>query len=145
MMRTLEAWYQIAAPYVLSIVRIVAALLFMQHGGQKLLGFPPGGHGMPDPFTLSWVAGMLELVGGGLLALGVFTRPVAFLLSGQMAVAYFMAHAPRGVFPAANGGELAALYCFVFFYLWFAGAGPISIDWLFRRQAAPVEADIHTQ
>ncbi len=134
-MRTLEAWYQQASPYVLSIMRIVVALLFMQHGGQKILGFPPGGHGTPPAFSLIWVAGMLELVGGGLLALGVFTRPVSFVLSGMMAVAYFKAHAVRGFFPVVNGGELAVLYCFVFLYLWFAGAGPVSIDWLCRRKA----------
>lgn len=136
-MQTLEAYYQKSLPYLLSILRIVAALLFLQHGGQKILGFPPSEYGLPQPFTLAWTSGMLELIGGGLLALGAFTRPVAFLLAGEMAVAYFMVHAPRGFFPVVNGGELAVLYCFTFLYLWFAGAGPISIDRFFRRQHQP--------
>lgn len=131
-MRTLEALYRKTSPYALSIFRIVVALLFMEHGTMKILGFPAG-MGPVHQINIIWVAGMLELVGGGLLALGVFTRPVAFVLSGEMAVAYFMAHAPKGFIPAVNGGELAVVYCFAFLYLWFAGAGPVSIDWLFRR------------
>ncbi len=136
-MRTLEAFYQKASPYVWSIVRIVVALLFMEHGSQKLFAYPPSDHGTQPVWSLGWVAGVLEFFGGLFVLIGLGTRPVAFLLSGQMAVAYFMAHAPRGFFPAVNGGELAALYCFVFLAIWFLGAGPISLDALFRRKAAP--------
>ncbi len=122
--RHLEATW---APRMLSVLRIITALLFLAHGSQKLLGFPAS-DGMPDPFTMGWIAGVLELVGGALLVLGLFTRPVAFVLSGQMAVAYFIAHAPQSFFPAQNGGDAAILYCFVFLYLVFAGAGPWSVD-----------------
>lgn len=121
-------------PRVLSLLRIASALLFMQHGTMKLLGFPPS-----DNFddlsllSLSGVAGVLELFGGVLLLVGLFTGPVAFVLSGLMAFAYFLAHAPRGFFPILNDGELAALYCFVFFYLAFAGGGAWSLDALLRR------------
>ncbi|GLK69187.1 DoxX family protein [Hansschlegelia plantiphila] len=134
----LTAW----APRVLSILRIMAALLFMEHGTQKLLGFPVAGDVAPmsPPLaSLPGVAGVFELVGGFLLAIGLFSRPVAFLLSGQMAVAYFLVHtgadfslavetAKASVYPLLNRGELAALYCFVFFYLFFAGPGPWSVD-----------------
>lgn len=115
------------APRVLSILRIVAALIFFEHGSQKLLGFPPTDN-PPGFLSLSWTAGALELIGGALLVLGLFTRPVAFVLSGTMAFAYWLAHAPQSVFPVLNGGDAAILYCFVFFYLVFAGAGPWSID-----------------
>jgi putative oxidoreductase len=115
------------APRVLSILRIVAALIFFEHGTQKLLGFPPS-PGPPALLSLSWIAGALELVGGFLLILGLFTRPVAFILSGEMAFAYFIGHAPRSLFPVLNGGDAAILYCFVFLYLAFAGGGPWSLD-----------------
>jgi len=117
-------------PRVLGLLRIVTALLFMVHGGQKLLGFPPmpEGRSMPDPFTLLWFAGFLELVGGFLVLIGLFTRPVAFVLSGQMAVAYWMAHAPRSIYPALNGGDASILFCFIFLYLVVAGAGAFSVD-----------------
>lgn len=117
------------APRLLSVLRIVAALIFMLHGTQKLLGFPPpaGGAG-PALFTLSWFAGVLELFGGPLLLIGLFTRPVAFILSGQMALAYWIAHAPRSPFPVLNGGDSAILFCFVFLYIAAAGAGPWSVD-----------------
>ena len=121
------------APRVLSILRIVAALLFFEHGTSKLLGFPPSEHSGPEFLSLSWVAGLLELVGGALLVVGLFTRPVAFILSGEMAFAYWMAHAPQSPFPLANGGDAAILYCFVFLYLVFAGGGPWSLDALRRR------------
>ncbi|MGH6865419.1 MAG: DoxX family protein [Methyloceanibacter sp.] len=120
------------APRVLSILRIVAALIFLEHGTSKLLGFPPSEHS-PEAFTLSWVAGLLELVGGLLLLVGLFTRPVAFILSGEMAFAYWMAHAPQSAFPLLNGGDAAILYCFVFLYLAFAGGGPWSVDALWER------------
>lgn len=127
---TLEAW----APRVLSILRIVAALLFFEHGTTKLLGFPPSDHS-PEVLSLSWIAGALELVGGALLIVGLFTRPVAFILSGEMAFAYWMAHAPRSAFPLVNDGDSAVLYCFVFLYLAFAGGGPWSLDALRRRES----------
>ncbi|CTQ31290.1 DoxX family protein [Jannaschia rubra] len=115
------------APRMLSLLRIVAALIFFAHGTDKILGFPDTGR-TPDAFTLGWIAGVIELVGGGLLIAGLFTRPVAFLTSGLMAAAYFIAHAPQSVFPGINGGDAAILYCFVFLYLVFAGPGPWSID-----------------
>lgn len=117
------------APRLRSVLRIVAALLFLQHGTAKLFQFPHVA--MFDNMqllSLTGLAGALELVGGILLVLGLFTRPVAFILSGEMAFAYFIAHAPRGFFPILNGGELAALYCFVFLYLALAGPGPWSMD-----------------
>lgn|SRR5690606_28846808 len=116
------------APRMLSILRIVAALIFMEHGTQKLLGFPPTDGPGPGMFTLPWVAGVLELFGGALLVLGLFTRPVAFILSGEMAFAYWMAHAPQNFFPVNNGGDAAILYCFVFLYIAAAGGGPWSLD-----------------
>lgn len=121
-------------PALLSILRIMTALLFMQHGLQKLFGIPvPPPNGMPPLLSLFGIAGMLEFFGGGLMLVGLFTRPVAFLLSGQMAVAYFMVHAPQGFWPILNKGELAVLYCFVFLFFWAAGAGPWSLDHLWRR------------
>ena len=127
----LEAW----APRVLSVVRIMVALLFLEHGTQKLLGFPAaqGGQALS---MLSGVAGLLELVGGAFLALGLFTRPVAFIVSGEMAVAYFLAHAPRNFFPALNGGDSAILYCFLFLYFVFAGGGAWSIDAVWARKTS---------
>lgn len=124
------------APFVLSIVRIVAALLFMEHGLMKVFHFPGPQPGVPDPLPLMLVAAAwLEILGGGLLALGLFSRPVAFVLSGQMAVAYFLAHYPKSPWPGLNGGDPAILYCFVFFYLVFAGPGPLSLDAMVRRKA----------
>ena len=127
-----SAW----APRLLSLLRIVAALIFMEHGTQKLFGFPPpmGGAG-PAAFSLIWFAAVLELGGGLLLLLGLFTRPVAFVLSGEMAVAYWMAHAPRSPFPAINGGDASILYCFVFLYIAAAGAGAWSVEWARARAA----------
>lgn len=116
-------------PTVLSLLRFMSGLLLMQHGTAKLLGFPP----LPmfadlKVASLVGTAGIIELVGGGLLVVGLFTRAAAFVASGMTAVAYFMVHAPKNFMPIVNGGELAALYCFVFFYLVFAGGGPISLD-----------------
>jgi putative oxidoreductase len=117
------------SPRLLSVLRIMSGLLLLQHGTAKLLGFPVVPNFGNTPLTsLSGIAGILELVGGVLLILGLFTRPTAFILSGMCAVAYFVAHAPRGFYPILNGGELAALYCFVFLYLSAAGAGPWSMD-----------------
>lgn len=126
----LTAW----APRVLSVLRIMSALLFIQHGTVKLLNFPVPYGGTLAPLSLT--AGILELVGGVLLAVGVFTRPVAFILSGQMAVAYFIAHAGSSFYPIVNKGELAILFCFVFLYIFFAGPGPWSRDAARRSSAA---------
>jgi len=115
-------------PETLSLVRIIIALLFLEHGSAKLLGFPPPPNGQPAFMTLMWLQGMIELVGGALLAIGLFTRPVAFILSGNMAVAYFMAHAPKGFFPLLNGGDGAILYCFIFLVFFVAGPGRWSVD-----------------
>jgi len=123
---------------MLSILRIMLGLLFMEHGLAKVLGFPlQPSHAPYALLTLNpGLQGMLELVGGLLLALGLFTRTVAFVLAGDMAVAYFMAHAPRGFFPLLNGGELAIVYCFIFLYFWAAGGGEWSLD----RLRAPASA-----
>jgi putative oxidoreductase len=121
----LEAW----APRMLAVLRIVVALLFIEHGTQKLFGFPPpmGGEG-PPLFSLLGLAAVLEFFGGLLVLVGLLTRPVAFLLAGEMAFAYFIAHAPKSFFPALNGGDAAILYCFVFLYFWVAGPGAWSVD-----------------
>jgi putative oxidoreductase len=120
-------------PYVLSILRIMAGLLFCEHGLSKLFGFPP--HGAMPPFlALEWFAGSIEAAGGILVALGLLTRPAAFLMSGEMAIGYFLDHAPRSFFPLLNGGDAAVLYCFIFLYLVFAGPGPLSLDALVRRR-----------
>jgi len=121
---------------LLAVLRIVIALLFMQHGGQKLLNYPPG-HGTFPLNSLLGVAGALELVGGAFILLGLLTRPVAFILSGEMAVAYFKAHAQRGFWPVQNAGELAVIYCFVFPYLAAAGPGSLSLDSLWGRRRKP--------
>lgn len=127
-----DSWQFGAAPWMLSILRIVAAFLFMEHGGQKLLHFPPSAHPMSNLPPLLLVAGALELFGGLLVLLGVFTRPVAFILSGEMATAYFLQHAPHGFWPINNGGEPAVFYCFFFLYLAAAGGGPFSLERLWR-------------
>ena len=113
-------------------------LLFLEHGLAKILDFPhPPNHAPYALFTLNpGLQGLLELVGGFLLALGLFTRSVAFVLAGNMAVAYFMAHSPRGFFPLLNGGELAIVYCFVFLYFWVAGGGEWSLDRLRAHASA---------
>ena len=121
----------------LAILRVVAALILMQHGSQKLFHYPPSGAPGPvAPLALmsqTGLAGVLEFFGGMLLLLGLFTRPVAFILSGEMAVAYFQVHAPRAFLPIVNRGELAVLLCFVFLYLAFAGGGSWSVDGVMRR------------
>jgi putative oxidoreductase len=115
------------APTMLSVLRLVSGLLFLEHGTSKLLNFPPAARAV-DLATLSGKAAFFELIGGALIALGLFTRPAAFICSGVMAVAYFYAHAPRSFFPVINGGDAAILYCFVFLYIFFAGPGPLSVD-----------------
>lgn len=127
-----------ASLYVLSLLRFVVSFLFIEHGLQKIFGLFGGfgGHGgTAHLFSLFWYAGIIECVGGVLLFFGLFTRPVAFILCGEMAVAYFHAHFPRNPWPIISGGELAALYCFVFLYFLFAGAGPVSLDRLLRKKA----------
>ena len=123
------------SPFFLSLLRAVAGFLLMQHGMQKLFGFPgAGGHMNVQLFSLMGLAGVLECFGGGLVLLGLFTRPIAFILSGEMAFAYFMAHFPANhVWPILNHGGLAVLFCFVFLYLSAAGGGPISLDRALRR------------
>lgn len=122
---SLAAW----SPRLLSVLRVITGLLFMQHGTAKIFGFPYVEMLAGTPlFSIFGLGGLLELVGGALLALGLFTRPTAFILSGEMAVAYFMAHAGQSFFPLINQGELAVLYCFVFLYFAAAGPGPWSLD-----------------
>jgi putative oxidoreductase len=123
-MNRLNAW----APYVLSLLRIVTALLYIQHGTSKMFGFPQPMHGPFELMSLMGLAACLEVFGGLLLLVGLFTRPVAFLLSGEMAAAYFMVHAKQSFYPLLNGGDSVILFCFVFLYLVFAGAGPWSVD-----------------
>ena len=123
------------APRLLSLLRMVASFLFIQHGTQKLFGFPGGdAPANLNLFSQTGMAGILETFGGALLAIGFCTRPVAFILSGQMAVAYFQVHAPMGFWPVLNRGELAALYCFLFLYLAAAGPGPWSVDATRKRR-----------
>lgn len=124
----------------LNLLRIVAGFLFWQHGAQKLFGFP-GGQPVSDFFGIMGLAGLLEMVGGVLLVLGLFTRPVAFVLAGQMAWAYFQVHAPEAFWPILNGGETAAFYSFLFLYIAARGGGVFSLDGLrqLRREAKPKE------
>ena len=125
MMEKMTAW----APRALSVLRIIAGLMIIQHGMAKVIGFPtvPAFANL-QLMSLIGAAGIIELIGGALLVVGLFTQPVAFVLSGEMAVAYFMSHAPKGFFPLVNGGTLAIMYCFAFLYLATAGAGPWSVD-----------------
>src|SRR5437773_8275931 len=123
------------APRLLTIWRVVTAFLFIVHGTAKLFAYPMSLGFEVKLFSLIGLAGALEIVGGSLLLLGLFTRPVAFVLSGEMAFAYFMAHASQGFWPLANKGELAVLYCFVFLYLAAAGGGAWSLDNMWRRKA----------
>jgi putative oxidoreductase len=121
------------APEMLSILRIVVALLFLEHGTSRLFGFPSA---LPTPAFLSmyWFAGAIELVGAALLLPGLFSRSVALIMSGEMAFAYFISHAPNGFFPILNRGDGAILYCFAFLYIAFAGAGPWSVDAVMKRR-----------
>lgn len=137
-MADLNTFYTNWTPRFLSILRIIVGFLFVWHGSQKLLGFPPMQQVPPPdampPMIIIMTAGVLELFGGLLILLGLFTRPVAFLLSGFMAVAYFMAHAPQGFLPLQNGGEMAVLYCFVFLFISVAGGGEWSLDRLIWKK-----------
>lgn len=126
------------SPYALALLRIVSGLIFLEHGTQKFLSFPAGemagaGLALNNPGAF---AGIVELVTGLLITIGLFTRPAAFLASGTMAVAYWMAHAPQNPFPVNNGGDAAILYCFVFLYLVFTGAGTWSVDGMRSRTGA---------
>ena len=121
---TLNSWQQRA----LALLRIVAGVLFLEHGTMKLFNFPAGEGGAVKLSSFMGLTGALEVAGGILIVLGLFTRPTAFILSGMMAVAYWMAHAPRSMFPAINQGDAAILYCFLFLYLVFAGPGAWSLD-----------------
>ena len=114
-------------PTMLSVLRIVSALIFLSHGTSKLLGFPASNM-QPDVLSMSWNAGVIELIGGLLLLIGLFSRFAAFIMSGEMAFAYWIAHAPQSIYPIQNGGDTAILYCFVFLYIVFAGPGPWSVD-----------------
>lgn len=135
-MTSIEGRY---APQALSLLRIVAALLFVLHGTSKLVGFPPFPMGLPKPGDLLWIGAILELVGGLMLLVGLFSRPVAFILSGEMAVAYWMFHAPRSTFPSVNQGEAAILFCFIFLLIAAAGAGPWSLEASRKRRVVVTE------
>lgn len=118
-----------STPYLLSVLRLVAAFVYIAHGTQKLFGVPGNAfHAPVFAATMMGAAGVLETIGGSLMMLGLFTRPVAFVLSGQMAVAFFTQHYPKGFWPIVNGGELAVLFCFLWLFFCVAGPGPISVD-----------------
>lgn len=123
-------------PVTLSLLRIVASLIMLEHGMQKMFGYPHIVYAVPYSI-LSEIAGWIEVVGGVLLILGLFSRPIAFIFAGEMAVAYFLRHNPRGIFPVNNGGDLAVLLCFVFFFLSASGPGPLSLDALWQRRTRP--------
>ncbi|MDB5654894.1 MAG: hypothetical protein JWQ94_2507 [Tardiphaga sp.] len=123
-------------PIALSVLRFYTGLSIIEHGTGKILGFPVvASFANTKIGSLSGVGGLIELIGGALIILGLFTRPVAFIMAGFTAVAYFMVHAPRSFFPVVNMGELAAVYCFIFLYLIFAGAGPLSLDAILRKKS----------
>jgi putative oxidoreductase len=124
---TTESTLQKYRPYALSLLRVIAALVLFSYGTQKILGFPAADK-VPAAYSLSWMAGLFELILGFALLLGFYSRASAFVLSGLMAFAYFIAHYPNGLYPAQNGGVSAILFCFIFLYLAIAGPGPLSID-----------------
>jgi putative oxidoreductase len=130
MNETLAAW----TPRALSVLRVIMGLMIIQHGMAKLLGFPVvASLAKLNPLSLIGAAGFIELIGGALLILGLLTRPVAFIISGEMAVAYFMAHAPKDFYPLINGGTLAIMFCFTCLFLSTAGPGPWSVDAAMKR------------
>ena len=130
-----ERW----APYAIAALRIVTALLFLQHGTSKILDWPHTSMSGPPMWTMFWVAGMIELVGGLLLLVGLFTRWTSFILAGEMAIAYFMIHASQSFFPVINRGEAAVLFCFIFLLFVATGAGKWSIDAITARNRTGVE------
>jgi putative oxidoreductase len=130
-------------PYGLSVLRIVTGLLFLGHGLQKLFDFPHSGHGAVPLFSLIGLAGSLELVGGILILIGLLTRPAAFILAGEMAVAYWTVHAAKSFFPVANGGDAAILFCFLFLYFVVAGAGAWSLDAVLMSDFEPHRPHAH--
>lgn len=131
----MKSWLSALEPHLRSLFRIMAAFTYSLHGWQKFFGVFGGIGGTRPPLTtMLGVAGLLETFGGTLLILGLFTRPVAFLLSGEMAIGYFRTHAPRGFWPLVNGGELAVFYCFMFLWLAAAGPGPWSLDRIIRKK-----------
>lgn len=129
----IERYAERFSPLVLSLVRIMSALLLLQHPFTKFFGWPVAGRTV-ETMSLYWFAGALELFFGALLLVGFYTRTVAFILSGELAFAYFMGHAPRGFFPQGNGGEAAVLFCFIFLYFACAGGGPLSIDAVWKKR-----------
>lgn len=135
----LSGWCAGWSPQLLSVLRIIVAFLFMEHGGEKLFSFPAPFQFHLQAFSLIWFAGVLEVFGGFLILIGLFTRPVAFLLSGEMAIAYFKVHAPHGFWPLLNHGEAAVFYCFVYLYMVAAGGGAWSVDRLLCRRHEPAE------
>jgi putative oxidoreductase len=130
-----ERW----APYAIGVLRIVTALLFFEHGTAKFLGFPSTSMAHPPMWSLIWVAGCFELLGGFLLLIGLWTRWVGLLLAGEMAVGYWMYHAPKSFYPIINQGEAAILFCFIFLLLFVIGAGEFSIDKIIARRSSPIE------
>jgi putative oxidoreductase len=130
-----ERW----APYAIGVLRIVTALLFLEHGTAKLLGFPVTELAYPPMWSLLWIAGVFELVGGSLLLIGLWTRWVSLLLAGEMAVAYWYTHAPISFYPILNQGEAAILFCFIFVLLFVVGAGEWSVDKVLHRRKSPIE------
>lgn len=131
MIESLAAW----APRALSLLRIITGLMIVQHGMGKIIGFPAfPAYANVQPLSLIGAAGFIELIGGALLILGLFTQPVAFIISGEMAFAYFIAHSPKGFYPLLNGGTLAIMYCFACLYLSTAGAGPWSVDAAMKKK-----------
>ena len=133
------------APQALSLLRIVASLIFILHGTAKIIGFPETPMPQPPVGSLFWVGGILELVGGPLLLVGLFSRPVAFILSGEMAVAYWMIHAPLSTYPIVSNGDAAILFCFVFLLIAAAGPGPWSADASLRRRRTQPVRDINSE
>ncbi|HEY9538126.1 MAG TPA: DoxX family protein [Kiloniellaceae bacterium] len=129
-MSSLTSW----SPHVLSLLRVASGAAFMAHGTMKWLNFPTRSFPQPEVFSMTGASGAIELIGGALIVLGLFTRPAAFICSGMTAVAYFMVHAPKSFFPVLNGGDAALLFCFAFFYLVFAGPGPWSLDAIMRKK-----------